>query len=304
MQTMVSGRFKLRKKNRGFTLIEVLVAVAVLSILVSSYATFKIRADIAELNQRLADALIEEITLIGNQAQTIYAQTGSWPDYANQCANALSEAAMHIIGVDRNSPFPAVDYTMQCTDSAFVVNLEMPASLEIWAHYITARTPSINDSLTLSNGNQSLVSQWPLPADISLFKQLLDDYYRVDGSKAMTGDMNLDGHNIVAIGQARGDDFILNRGPSHAKHSLGKTVENIQLVRAGDVVAKPKCTSPKIYITSANIGTPSGRPITSIQWTAAGNQSAWIIENTLSDDQKFSINDKTFLRGIAVVRCS
>lgn len=291
------------KQHHGFTLIETLITVAILSVLISSYAAFKLRADIAELNQKLSDALIEELTLIGNQAQTIYARTGTWPDYAAQCADALSVTAMTTIGVDRQSPFPVVAYTISCSDQMFTISLEMPASLEMWAHYIKARTPSINESVVLSNGNRSLTSTWPPPADISLFKQLLDDYYKTDGSKPMTGDMNLSGNNIVGIGKAEGGDFELNSGQSNRKHSLSKTVKNIQLVRAGDLIAKPDCTSPKIYITPANIGNPSGRPITSIQWTAVFSENMWKIENTLSDDQKFNTNDKTLLRGIAIVKC-
>ena len=290
--------------RRGFTLIETLITVAILSILVSSYATFKLESDIAELNQKLSDALVEEVTLIGNQAQTVYAQTGAWPDYANQCADALSETAMRDIGIDQNSPFPAASYTMRCTNKIFTISLEMPASLETWAHYIKARTPSINSVLLLSNGNQSLTSNWPPPADITLFKELLDDYYKLDGSQKMTGDMNLNGNNIVSIGKAQGNDFEINRSHSTGKHSLAKTVERIQIVRAGDTIAKPSCTSPKIYITAANIGNPSGRPVTSIQWTASDSGSRWTIENTLSDDRKFSANDKSLLKGIAIVKCS
>ena len=287
------------KKQRGFTLIETLITVAILSILVSSYASFKLEADISELNQRLSDALIEEITLIGNQAQTVYAQTNSWPDYANRCVSALANTIMRRLSLDRNSPFPAVQYAMSCTDKIFTISLEMPASLETWAYYIVARTPSINSPSLLSNGNQRLTSNWPLPADITLFKQLLNDYYKLDGSQAMTGDMDLGGHNIVDINKAQGNDFELSR-----KHSLSKTVENIRLVRAGDRITKPNCSSPKIYITSANIGNPSGRPVTSIQWTASGTSTTWTIENTLSDDQSFNTNDKSFLRGIALVKCS
>ncbi len=287
------------KKQHGFTLIETLITVAILSILVSSYASFKLESDISELNQRLSDALIEEITLIGNQAQTVYAQTGSWPDYADQCVSALADTTMQELSLDQNSPFPAVRYAMSCTNKIFTISLEMPASLETWAYYIEARTPSINSPLLLSNGNQRLISNWLLPADITVFKQLLNDYYKLDGSQAMTGDMDLGGHNIVDINKAQGNDFELSR-----KHSLGKTVENIRLVRAGDTITKPDCTAPKIYITSANIGNPSGRPVTSIQWTASGTGTTWTIENTLSDDRSFSSNDKSFLRGIALVKCS
>ena len=300
---MLSGS-DTNKRYHGFTLIETLITVAILSILVSSYAAFKLRTDIAELNQRLSHALIEEITLIGNQAQTVYAKIGKWPDYANRCTNALSAPTMRPIGIDRRSPFPAVDYAVSCTAQLFTIDIEMPASLDTWAHYIKAQTPSINNSLTLSSGNQSLTSKWPPPADITLFKRLLDDYYKTDGSKPMTGDMNLDGNNIVDIGKADGDDFELKRGTPSRRHSLGKTVANIQLVRAGDTIAKPNCTSPKIYITSANIGNPAGRPVTSIQWTAGSSGNMWIIENTLSDDRKFSVNDKTYLRGIAIVKCA
>ena len=291
-------------KQRGFTLIETLITVAILSILISGYAVYQLRTDINELNQRLSDALIEEITLIGNQAQLVHAQSGLWPDDDNQCAGALSQNTMSIIGIDKDSPFPAVSYTTECSNTIFTISLEMPASLELWAHYIKARTPSINDTLALTNGNQSLISRWPPPADITLFRELLDDYYRIDGSKAMTGDMNLAGNNILDIGNAQGDDFQLSRGSSGNKHSLSKTVEHIQLVSAGDNIVKPNCTSPTIYITSANVGTPSGRPVTSIQWTATSNGNTWLIENTLSDDREFSINDKTFLRGIAIVKCS
>ena len=291
------------KKPCGFTLIETLITVAILSILVSSYAAFRLEADITELNQRLSDALVEEITLIGNQAQTVYAQTSSWPNYANQCTNALAHTTMRELSVDQNSPFPSVRYTMSCTNNIFTISLQMPASLETWAYYIATRTPSINSPSLLPNTNQQLVSNWPRPADITLFKQLLDDYYKLDGSKAMTGDMDLDGNNIVDIGTAKGNDFELRRGSSSNKHSLGRTVENIRLVRAGDTIAKPACNSPRIYITSANIGNPSGRPVTSIQWTAASGSQTWTIENTLSDDQNFSVNDKSFLRGIAIVKC-
>ena len=292
------------EKHCGFTLIETLVTVAILSILVSGYAVYKLRADINELNQRLSDALIEELTIIGNQAQVVYAQTGSWPDDDNQCVNALAEPTMNAVGIDRDSPFPAVRYTLGCSAQTFTISLEMPASLEIWAHYIKARTPSIDDSSTLTNGNQSLTSKWLPPTDITLFRQLLEDYYRIDGSKAMTGDMNLAGNDIVGIGRARGDDFELNRGSLGNKHSLSKTVERIQLVSAGDIITKPNCRLPKIYITSANIGTPARRPVTSIQWTATSSGSRWIIENTLSDDREFSVNDRTFLRGIAIIKCS
>ena len=287
------------KKQCGFTLIETLITVAILSILVSGYASFKLEADISELNQKLSDALIEELTLIGNQAQTVYAQTGSWPDYANRCVSALADTAMRELSLDQNAPFPAVRYAMSCSDKIFTISLEMPASLETWAYYIEARTPSINSPSLLANGNQSLTSNWPLPADITVFKQLLNDYYKLDGSQAMTGNMDLGGHDIVNINTAQGNDFELSR-----KHSLSKTVEDIRLVRAGDKITKPDCSAPKIYITSANVGNPSGRPVTSIQWTASGTGTTWTIENTLSDDRSFNTNDKSFLRGIALVKCS
>ena len=287
------------KRHYGFTLIETLVTVAILSILVSGYASFKLEADISELNQKLSDALVEELTLIGNQAQTVYAQIGSWPDYTNQCMSALTDTTMRELSLDQNAPFPAVRYATSCSDKLFTISLEMPASLETWAYYIVARTPSIDSPSPLANGNQRLTSNWLLPADITVFKQLLSDYYKLDGSQAMTGDMDLGGHNIVDINRAQGNDFELSR-----KHSLSKTVENIRLVRAGDTIIKPDCNAPKIYITSANIGTPSGRPVTSIQWTASTTARVWTIENTLSDDRSFNTNDKSFLRGIALVKCS
>ena len=300
--------FSTNQKYRGFTLIETLITVAILSILVSSYTVFKVQSDIAELNQNLSDALVEEITLIGNQAQTIYAQTGSWPDHSNHCMDALNDGTMQLTGVDQKSPFPAVSYRTVCTNLVFVISLELAPSLETWAHYIKARTPSIQDSLTLSGGNQGLTSLWPLPADISLFKKLLDDYYKTDGSKPMTGNMQLGGNDIVDINKAYGTDFELTQGLPSNKHSLGKTVSNVKLVSAGDNITKPNCPlstlSPKIYITSANVGNPSGRPVTSIQWTASSNGNTWIIENTLSDDLNFSTNDRTLLRGIAIIKCS
>jgi len=287
----------------GFTLIETLITVAILAVLVSGYASFKLRADIADLNHGLSDALIEELTIIGNQAQAIYAQTQVWPGAATQCANALNDAAMAATGLDSASPFPTVSYTTRCTADAFTISLEMPPALTSWAHYIKAQTPSVAAVNTLSNGRHSLSSKWLKPSEIALFQQLLDGYYKVDGSKAMTGDMNLGGHNILGIAKAYGNDFQLNASYQSRNHSLSKTVQSIQLVRANQTVPKPNCTAPKIYITAANLGSAAGRPITSMQWTAASQGTSWLIENTISDDQQFTANERNLLRGIAIIKC-
>lgn len=287
--------------NRGFTLVETLITVAILAILVSGYATFKLNTDIEELNQRLVHTMIEEITLIGNQAQAIYAETRQWPDYARQCVMSLDDSTMQaaLPTLDYSSPIPAVTYSTQCTENEFSIYAVLPATLASWAHYVAAQMPSIYSATTLEDGRQQLVSRWTRPAEIVLFERLLEDYYKTDGSKPLTGNMNVNGHNLVGIGQATGEDFILKT----RSHSLSKTTRRIQLVQAGDVINKPNCTNPKIYISPANIKYASGRPITSLQWTASSVGSTWVVKNTVSDDQTFQSGYKGALTGVAVVKC-
>lgn len=286
---------------RGFTLIETLITVAILAILVSGYATFRVTTDIEELNQRLVHATMEELTLIGSQAQTIYADTDSWPDQRNRCANSLSHTSMRttLPALDSRAPIPTVRYSTRCTTNEFSIRAVLPAALASWAHYMAAQMPSIHSPTALSSGRQELVSRWGRPTEIVLFKRLLEDYYKTDGSKPLTGDMNVDGHNISGIAKATANDFELKA----KNHSLHKTVRHVQLVQAGTRVNKPNCTNPKIYIGPANIKYVSGRPITSVQWTASSSGRTWLIKNTVSDDQRFHPNYIGPLFGIAIVKC-
>lgn len=295
--------------ERGFTMFEVIIVVAVISLLTTGYFTWKANADVRAWFATLAATQTDEIVRIANAAQGHYAEHHAWPDQTNTCRGAFAALAPALAGVDQFSPFDGL-YKMQCPTTAngpIQIDATLPdESYKEWAVVIAAGLPGAYVTTSVEPRGWKVSSPWPVPAEIPLLQSLLP----VDGSRPMTGALDMGGHAIVSATSITAQNVTLETG-----HSLANTVHFAGIVphKIGSIVRrgirKPSCPpgyTPQVFLAPVDVRHSSGRPITQFSISARQHPTLpdrWQILSTVHDTAGAETNHAD-VRALAFTKCS
>ena len=270
--------------QNGFTLLEILVSLLLLSLLITSVYAPQIKDEVDDYHQTLARTIAEDIYQIGTAAQG-YATNfnGDWPDLSRSCAYAISTLKDDGYLVDAN-PEQSPMYRSAVSENEFPFEINQDQSRHIgqyytacpefpegsgshrhiyvryvlaevhrkYAAYIQSHLPATN--ILQNEHSQAIETAIPLPANIPAFDQLLP----LSGERAMQGDLDMGGHALE-----NADDVYLNTG-----QSLGSTLLSSAIVQGGTRVDKPSCPDaymPSIVVTPVDFSHPSGSPLTKVR---------------------------------------
>lgn len=186
-------------KERGFTVFELMIVLMVMSILVGPFVFQEIR----KFEQDRIEIAVAEINDLFQSAQNYAAEQDSqWPSEADNCASAITtlNTANYLQGFSLRSPF-GTNLSTSCTTGdgkRFMVSIDAVSAgnAEVLKSYLPSSTVS---------GNLVTVSV-PMPAAIPALKHLLP----LDGSRPMTGDLEMDNNNILNANQIETETVLLN----------------------------------------------------------------------------------------------
>ena len=124
------------KRNSGFTLLEMAVALAILS-LMAAYMTPNF---LEQINEDRANATIQETQAIMDAARVYRRETGTWPGGAT-CSTAWTAlttgANPYLAGVTANNKYNS-PYILSCTSNNFRVQQNLTAD---WDSYVANKLP-------------------------------------------------------------------------------------------------------------------------------------------------------------------
>ncbi|RLU00525.1 type II secretion system protein [Ketobacter sp.] len=81
--------FRRTQQQFGFTLVEVLVSVALLSLV----AAYFITAQINQVRERMVESIAQDVLSLANSSMAYFIQTDEWPDQAGNCGNLVAVLA-------------------------------------------------------------------------------------------------------------------------------------------------------------------------------------------------------------------
>lgn len=101
------------KEHQGFTLIEVMVSIA----LISMVAVYFVQYQLDSVNQRMAEAVAQDMLSIANTATSYYSEAMEWPDEAGDCVGLLTTLGNNDAFPDNHTPPLDVSYQFACPDN-------------------------------------------------------------------------------------------------------------------------------------------------------------------------------------------
>ena len=221
----------------GFTLIELLGVIALMSVLASLVGPALINMQLKRSDQMVLDRAAEQLSRLAQAAQRhALNNTGVWPDEANACAGAYAilNGASRIPGIPTTDPW-GNNWIISCTAGGDITVSAMAdnnRNAELVANSVTGATVT---------GNR-VTGNWPLPAALPALDALLPR----DGSRAMTGDLDMDNNNISAAGE------ITTEGLSVTREIMPQYVQmDSRTFQLGALIPKPSCASggsPRILL--------------------------------------------------------
>lgn len=181
------------KRNSGFTLLEMAVALAVLS-LMAAYMTPNF---LEQINEDRAHATIQETQAILDAARVYRRETGTWPGGAT-CATAwtvlTTGATPYLAGVTANNKYNS-PYVLSCTANNFRVQQNLTAD---WDSYVANKLPAT----TITNAaTYTIASSVGIPGTEPALSSKLSRIATGDPEDVtMRTDLLLGGNDITGVG--------------------------------------------------------------------------------------------------------
>ena len=297
----------MRKKHTiigGFTLLEMLVVMIVLSLLTTGYYGPQLLAETRRIKRIQADVISQEISMLGSAAQSYaLAHAGVWPrqDYDCQQAhleltNRLPEEAFNqdtvfytgTVGSD-NLPFSVDEdqthlgrYYFDCSEiengdrPRFNVRLILDGNAVAWVEYIANQLP--NSRVVGNSDVRGLEVGWPATAAIPA----LDDFVSKT-APVFEGDINVNGHSIFDA-----DEVILNSG-----QTLASSLQYAGIATPGNYIDKPDCPAglvPQVVAVPLEVSHEDDQAITYFRAYAMDVGELWRIKSTVYGAESESLD--------------
>ncbi len=260
-----------RARQAGFSLLELVVTLALFSILAGTLQLSSTRRLVDDIERDQVERVAGEVYRLANAAQRYAIDEGEWPREILLCAGAYAEldARGLLKGAPERSPYlnsrgRRTQYVLSCDSSHFTVtvtteNPEQASALE-------RKLPGSSTSGSV------LASHYPKPADAS---GQGSGFMPLDGSESPTATWNLGNQYLFG---AR--DVVTETG-----QTLLNSVQFAAAAKPGDLIRKPTCPSgmrPRIFTALNQVSLPSGRALHGIQLPVDDLASTWRVRVVLT----------------------
>ncbi len=284
-------RFKHRGQT-GFSLLELVIAIALFSILAGTLQLSTTRRLIDDLERDQAEQVADNIYRLANAAQHYSIRNNEWPNETLQCESAyteLDEAGL-LKGALQQSPYldeddEYSDYDLSCDENHFTITVT--AETDTQAATVAQKIPgaTVTDS--------TISAHYPKPAD-----EPDGAFMPLDGSEQPTATWDMGNQYLFGV-----RDVVSETG-----QTLVNSVQFATTIGPDGLVRKPTCPSdmsPRIFTTLNKIVSPSARPLHSIELPVEELEDFWRVRAiiTASDGTRTDPDDSA-ADIVAFVKCS
>ena len=306
-------------KSAGFTLLETLVVMLVLSLIATGYYAPQLSGEIRRIQRVQADVVAHEISSLGAAAQAYtLAHAGAWPIEERDCLDAhqaltdrLPPEAFSLdtvffrgdvdeeddgeLGSDDEAQ-PIGRYYFDCSENSdgirplFRVSLSFGAGDAAWADYVANQLP--NSSVSSDGDVRRLETGWPKPAALPAF-----DAFVSKTEPLFEGNLDVNGNSVFGA-----DEVILGSG-----QTLASALQYAGVAAPGNRVNKPDCPAglvPQVVTVPLEMSHPDGQPLTYFRVYATDAGSAWRIRSTVHGAESQSLDAALRVRVGVFTMCS
>ena len=305
----------------GFTLLEVLVVIAVLTLLVGGYYGPQLLADTRRIQRTQADVIAREISMLGAAAQSYaLAHAGHWPRQSDDCQQAHLELTHRLPeqAFDRDTIFYAAEteidpplfetneeqaypgrYYFDCSEDIsgerhlFRVGLILDGYATVWADYIANQLPN-SEIIDGYPGEEDIVGlrvSWP---EMTVLPAL--DEFVVKSDPQFESHLDVNGHSVYDVGEV-----VLRSG-----QTLASALQYAGIAQPGNYVNKPGCPLglvPQLVTVPLEIGHEDLQALTYFRTYASDLGSRWRIHSRVYGAESESL-DATRIRVSVFTSCS
>ena len=219
--------FSARRQKRGFTLIEFMMVLALGGIV----AAYQIQAQIQEIREVNVVHMANHINHFQRQSLQYYRNTSSWP---------INAAKLVSTGyIDSNKDYYGDTYAVATT-----AKNEFKVTMNTRELYYPSMLARLLPSVTISGTS---ISSTILPPGEEISHDAL---FSLDGSKALTGNMNANGKNIESVNEVGAEHVYSPSNPAYGMRPAGLSVLknlNVDTLKiAGNLVEGAACTAKSI----------------------------------------------------------
>lgn len=290
---MKSSRSSPDAHQSGFSLLELVITLALFSILAGTLQLSTTRRLVDDLERDRAEQAAEEIYRLANAAQHYLIDEGEWPLEMLLCQGAYGEldAQGLLKGAPRLSPYldsreDRTEYVLSCDSNHFTIVATTESAEQAAA--LAQKVPGASASGT------AVTVHYPRSVDPP---GTGGAFMPLDGSESPTATWNLGNQYLFG---AR--DIVAETG-----QTLLNSVQFATVADPGDLIRKPTCPTgmvPRILTALNRVSTPSGRALHGVQLPVDELANAWRVRAVITGsggDEPATSNTAT----IAVfVKCS
>ena len=220
--------FSARRQKRGFTLIEFMMVLALGGIV----AAYQIQAQIQEIREVNVVHMANHINHFQRQSLQYYRDNSSWP---------INAAKLVSTGyINSNKDYYGDTYAVANN----VAKNEFTVTMNTRELYYPSMLARLLPSVTISGTS---ISSTILPPGEEISHDAL---FSLDGSKALTGNMNANGKNIESVNEVGAEYVYSPSNPAYGMRPAGLSVLknlNVDTLKiAGNLVEGAACTAKSI----------------------------------------------------------
>ena len=304
----------------GFTLIEMLVVIAVLTMLAGGYYGPQLLADTRRIQRTQADIIAQEISMLGAAAQSYaLAHAGHWPRQDDDCRQAHLELTHRLPeqAFDRDTVFYAQEeitsplfainekraypgrYYFDCNEDAsgkrhlFRVGLMLDGYATVWGDYIANQLPNSETIDGPPEGDDivGLQVSWP---EMTVLPAL--DEFVVKSDPRFEAHLDIDGYSVYDAGEVA-----LRSG-----QTLASALQYAGIAKPGNYVNKPDCPPslvPQLVAVPVEMGHEDLQALTYFRTYASDLGDRWRIHSRVYGAESESL-DATRIRVSVFTSCS
>ncbi len=261
-------------RQSGFSLLELVITLALFSILAGTLQVSATRRLVDDLERDRTEQAAEEIHRLANAAQHYFINEGDWPQGMLQCQGAYGELNTKglLKGAPQRSPYrdgmgDPTEYVLSCNATHFSIAATTETAEQAGA--LARKVPGASVSGT------TLTVDYPRPTGTPGTPDTEGAFMPLDGSASPTATWNL------------GNQYLF--GARDVATETGQTLLNsVQFVTAahsGDLIRKPTCPdnmTPRIFTALNQVTSPSGRALHGIQLPVDSLANAWRVRAVIT----------------------
>lgn len=136
-------------RNVGFTLVELLVSVSLISVVVMYFATSQIQ----DVKQRIVESFAQDILALANSSMSYFSGSNQWPDQAHDC-NGLLDALVDVGAFPDDYSGPdGITISTDCSDQnqigrVLIISVQFPVADMEQADMLVSFLPTASRSIT------------------------------------------------------------------------------------------------------------------------------------------------------------